>query len=257
MTTFTISAAPGTDIWRKPPHTDVFDGMQIHHHIPPGPCPPCSPSPTLIIKTRRFHIFRTAQTHVNNIPTAPTATPPSDSSSPTTTTTTTKPLQSFLSVQASFSFPWSEQYDQAGLLLTFRRKSSSSSSPSSSSPPKWIKTGIEYYNGQPQLSTVACETWADWSVTPLTTTTTTTTTTTPPWTTIAVDREADGNGSSLWVYHVLEDGRRVPLREICWVYGDAPEDWLVEVSAMAARPEKKATANLEVSVRDMVVKWAE
>lgn len=25
--TFTITAAPGTDIWRKPPTTDVFNGI--------------------------------------------------------------------------------------------------------------------------------------------------------------------------------------------------------------------------------------
>lgn len=29
--TFTITAVPGTDIWRKPPATDVFNGNYISH----------------------------------------------------------------------------------------------------------------------------------------------------------------------------------------------------------------------------------
>ncbi len=104
------------------------------------------------------------------------------------------------------------------------------------------------------LSTVACERYADWSVTPL------------PlptagddakiWTTISVVKETDVHGTSLWVYHILENDEKVPLREIAWVYGDEPDRWQVEVVAMAARPEKNASASLEVEVRDMEVKWA-
>ena len=32
--TFTITAAPGTDIWRKPPTTDIFNGTPPPH-LPP------------------------------------------------------------------------------------------------------------------------------------------------------------------------------------------------------------------------------
>ncbi|KAK0743673.1 hypothetical protein B0T18DRAFT_415674 [Schizothecium vesticola] len=155
---------------------------------------------------------------------------------------TTGPLPSFLSARASFSFPWREQYDQAGLLLAFHPPSPSN--PKSPSPARWIKTGVEFYNGCPMLSTVSCDRWADWSVTPL------------PlaqgkgdgevWTTVSVEKQnLDGHGWSLWVFQILEDGGKVPLREICWV------------SAMAARPEKEVEdgEGLVVRVRGMDVVW--
>ncbi|KAK0636996.1 hypothetical protein B0T17DRAFT_482064 [Bombardia bombarda] len=215
-TTFTISAAPDTDIWRKPPTHDVFN--------------------------------------------APTGSPPG-------TNSTYGPLPSFISAHASFSFAWKEQYDQGGLLLSFRQRSSSAPW---SIPAKWIKTGIEFYNGQPMLSTVACDRWADWSVTPLTTApskqhdtrtdeteTETETDAKKTWTTLLIQKEGDENGVSLWVYHVLANGDKVPLREITWVYGDAdPGQWDLEVLAMAARPAKTTTSSLKVEVKDMEVKWA-
>ncbi|KAK1755466.1 hypothetical protein QBC47DRAFT_380486 [Echria macrotheca] len=197
MSAFTLTAAPATDIWRKPPHTNIFN--------------------------------------------APNSTP------------STGPLPSFISAKATFSFPWTEQYDQAGLLLTFHSSSSSSptSSSSSSPPEKWIKTGIEYYNKTPMLSTVSCDRWADWSVTPL-----------PPssssWTTISIEKAGDEHGASLWVYLVDNDtNQKIPLREICWVYGDEdPSRWTLQVSAMAARPEKNTSESLRVEVKDLEVKWA-
>lgn len=35
MAAFTISASPGTDIWKKPPKTDIFNGMFLR----PAPIP--------------------------------------------------------------------------------------------------------------------------------------------------------------------------------------------------------------------------
>ncbi|KAK4444894.1 hypothetical protein QBC34DRAFT_414201 [Podospora aff. communis PSN243] len=193
MASFTISAGPNTDIWRKPPHADVWN--------------------------------------------APTA------------NTSSGALQGFVSAKASFSFPWSEQYDQAGLLLSFRPTGSSADP--SAAPPKWIKTGIEFYNGTPMLSTVAAAPWADWSVAPLTVSSPAA----EMWTTIAIEKATDEHGVSLWVYLILDSGEKVALREICWVYGDKPEDWTLEVSAMAARPQKGATSDLKVDVKGFEVQW--
>jgi len=107
------------------------------------------------------------------------------------------------------------------------------------------------------LSTVACDAWADWSVTPL-----------QrggggggkEWTTVAVVREGDKKGTSLWVYHVIagEDGTetKVPLREICWVFGDPNEEWELTVEAMAARPEDGTSEALEVEFTSFEVSWA-
>lgn len=112
------------------------------------------------------------------------------------------------------------------------------------------------------LSTVSCDRWADWSVTPLPLPL-------PPtsssqvevWTTISIERASDEHGASLWVYLVRDEGDKFPLREICWVYGNDggdydPTAWRLEVSAMAARPAKTAGEALEVKVRGLEVKWA-
>ena len=106
------------------------------------------------------------------------------------------------------------------------------------------------------LSTVACDKWADWSVTPL-----------PlgpgaagaeTWTTIAIERAVDHHGTSLWVFHVQADGAKVPLREVCWAYGDGDAGtWELEVLGMAARPEQKAEGSLEVALSGWEVKWSQ
>ncbi|KAK4651972.1 hypothetical protein QC762_607220 [Podospora pseudocomata] len=161
--------------------------------------------------------------------------------------TPSSPLPLFLSTNLTFRLPYNHQYDQSGLLLTF-------SSPSSPSLKKWIKAGIEYYNSSPRLSVVSCDNWADWSVSALTPDPDTST----PWTTISIQKEGDDNGVSLWVYQVLSDGTKVPVREICWVYGLADlESWTVKVEAMAARPAKGELGELVAEVKEMDVKWKE
>lgn len=107
------------------------------------------------------------------------------------------------------------------------------------------------------LSTVSCDRWADWSVTPLPTTEGDGE---EVWTTVSIEKQnLDGHGWSLWVFQVLEGGEKVPLREICWVYGDEGEGegWTVEVSAMAARPEREVEGGegLVVTVKGMDVVW--
>ena len=133
-----------------------------------------------------------------------------------------------------------------------RRRSSAAPTPASP-PEQWIKTGVELYEGSPQLSTVATDRWADWSIGPL-----------DPapgssdGVTVEIVREGNENGKSAWVYRRLpatgggDDGtKRVPLREICWIFADerdgapgGPDEWILEVSPLVARPEKSACAPL-------------
>lgn len=105
---------------------------------------------------------------------------------------------------------------------------------------------------------MACDAWADWSVGPLEPDAAGET----EWTTVSVERAGDHHGASLWVYRVLADGTKVPLREVCWVYGgggtgaDAPGEWEVSVEAFAARPAPDAAAGeLVAKVKDFEVKW--
>ncbi|KAK4176152.1 hypothetical protein QBC36DRAFT_188160 [Triangularia setosa] len=157
----------------------------------------------------------------------------------------TAPLPTFLSTTLTFKLPYTHQYDQGGILLTFNHPAEKQ---------KWIKAGIEYYNGHPRLSVVSCDNWADWSVAPLTEDDPST----QPWTTISIEKEGDHNGVSLWVYQVLSSGEKIPVREICWVYGlQEVKSWTVKAEAMAARPAKGELEDLEVEVKDMEIKWKE
>ncbi|KAJ0316394.1 hypothetical protein COL5a_011592 [Colletotrichum fioriniae] len=190
MSSFTLSAAPNTDVWKKPPAHNVYD--------------------------------------------APTKTVPA------------KPLSQFKSAKITFTADWTEQYDQAGLIVTFDSNSGREK--------RWIKTGLEYYQGTPQLSTVACDRWADWSITPLAAFEDTKSIT------VLIEQERDFMGPSFWVYYVKQDGTKVALREICWVFGDddcTGKDWNLTVGALVARPAKDAKSDLEVQFKDFDVQWSE
>jgi uncharacterized protein len=163
-------------------------------------------------------------------------------------------LKKFKSARVTFWAPWTEQYDQAGLLLALQRASAPSNPPE-----KWIKTGLEYYNGVHMLSTVATDRYADWSVSPLGSPT-------PEKLTVELRREGDEHGKSLWVYRLVLDERgevkeRIPLREICWVLADEDagggEEWLLDVSALVARPAKGAKGPLKVDFYEFEVEWSE
>lgn len=140
------------------------------------------------------------------------------------------------------------RYDQAGVLLKM-------TNPSIKDSRKWIKTGIELYNGIPRLSTVASDNWADWSVAPVS----------KPTevqhgkhkVSILVQKEQDENGFSWWVYNI--DGcEKVPMREICWVAADQMAGgWQLEVSAVVARPSKDTSDFLVARFEDFHVVWAE
>ncbi|PHH92908.1 hypothetical protein CDD83_3739 [Cordyceps sp. RAO-2017] len=157
-----------------------------------------------------------------------------------------RPVSSFRAATLTFTATYSQQYDQAGILLLFRNPSSSSSS---SAPAKWIKAGIEVLDGTPRLSTVGCDNWADWSVAPA-----------PDPAAVLAGRRPitlrlEARSSSLWVYH-LGDGDRHPLRELCWPFGEpAADGWELEVAAVVARPAKEAPGRLEAIFADFDVEW--
>ncbi|KAF8984594.1 hypothetical protein BDQ17DRAFT_1377384 [Cyathus striatus] len=143
----TIHAAPGTDLWRKPPHTDVDN------------------APTVLIST------------------------PID-------------LHKFHSAKVTVTGNWSTTYDQGGLVLFIPDEDTK----------KWVKTGVEFVDGAPVVSTVAASRWADWSLVPVPQAR-------PGRVTIQVEREtkAGERVESLWIYIVNEEtGEKTGIREITW-----------------------------------------
>lgn len=119
---------------------------------------------------------------------------------------------------------------------------------------RWVKTGIEFFEGKPNISTVASDRWSDWSLAPL-----------PEDSaskiTIELSREVV-NGektSTLWVHFVdLVSGHKRPLREVAWVF---EEDYLkgngeCEIGVYSAKPIRDEDDNekeLDVTFEDLII----
>jgi len=127
--------------------------------------------------------------------------------------TTTK--SAFKSATVTVSATWKDKYDQGGLCLIIK----------SAGNPRWVKTGIEFLDGVPNASTVAKDTWSDWSLRPLFSQSTDSAT-------IEMENASDG---SLWVWLVASDGKKAPLREVTW-WGDVKENVECWIGVYAAKP---------------------
>lgn len=165
--------------------------------------------------------------------------------------TNSGPLKSFLSVRVTFWADWANLYDQSGVLLVPRR--SSETGPPNS---RWIKTGVELYDSRPHLSTVTCDRYADMSLYPVATEGLKSVT-------IEVFRDGGAGGTKAWVHRLVldQDGNikeRIPLREVCWLFADEDEgDWVLDVSPLAARPDKAAKDALKVDFSEFKVQWSQ
>jgi uncharacterized protein len=158
------------------------------------------------------------------------------------------PLRTFRRAQITFSAAWRVRYDQGGLflhLLPAAARETPAAELNAQKRDRWLKTGVEFYEGRPNLSTVATQAWSDWSIAP------------PAGdgqkVTIEVRREGDELGTSLWVYELVlghsgEVEQRRPLREVCWFFADE-EEWMLDVRAMAARPGKPEGDEQELNVK--------
>lgn len=165
------------------------------------------------------------------------------------------PLKAFGSARITLTLPPRSQliqYDQGGLLLRIIAATTDGvrerdGEVEEKVKDRWLKTGIEFYLGEPWLGTVGCDRWADWSVAPLISPTSDSTTSHErPSATIEVKRSRDELGKSLWVYALQlsadgEELKRVPLRELNWFFAEEDEGngWEVDISAYAARPGMK------------------
>lgn len=133
----------------------------------------------------------------------------------------------FKSAKVTVSADWTHKYDQGGLCLVVN----------SGETRKWVKTGVEFENDQPNVSTVATDRWSDWSLIPLQGTTTAS---------IEIETACDG---SLWVRMQDEAGKVIPLREVTW-WADLPKDAECWVGVYVAKPapqgqKEKLTVHFE------------
>jgi uncharacterized protein len=159
-------------------------------------------------------------------------------------------LSKFVSATVSFRFTPEIQYDQAGIVLSLRP---SGEAETTEIPPKWIKSGIEFYQGVPRMGTVGTDAWSDWSIAPVVTEPGSASGNATSWTTVLVEKHVDELGDSLWVYQVSGE-ERLPLREINWPFGNG-DGWELKVEAYAAKPGSGAP--LQVEFKDFAVQWTE
>ncbi|KAL1991219.1 hypothetical protein VTN49DRAFT_5723 [Thermomyces lanuginosus] len=141
------------------------------------------------------------------------------------------PLSSFKRARVSVTAPWKERYDQGGLILVLQSAGWKEK--------KWIKTGIEFLEGRPNVSTVTKDRWSDWSLLPV-----------PSGGNAATIEVCRESGGSLWIY-LVEGISRVPIREVTWAFEqeDGVELW---VGPYAAKPSDKP-GELVVDFRHLII----
>ena len=138
-------------------------------------------------------------------------------------------VSAFNSAKVTVSADWKHKYDQGGLCLVINPNEKHR---------QWVKTGIEYLESRPNVSTVATDRWSDWSLRPM-----------PVGSDIGVTIEiASEDDGSLWVY-VVEADKRVPIREVTW-WADVNKAADCWIGVYAAKPTKEQE-NLVVRFDDL------
>ncbi|CZR67093.1 uncharacterized protein PAC_16992 [Phialocephala subalpina] len=135
------------------------------------------------------------------------------------------PLAKFKRVRVTVKGKWERLYDQGGVVLVLPPNGGEIKEPEL----KWVKAGIEFYMNEPFVGHVACEKWADWSLTQAGIT---------PDKSITIEFEKDPSSGTLWIYTIGSKGERYPIREVTWVFadenlGEGKEVW---VGVYAATP---------------------
>lgn len=144
---------------------------------------------------------------------------------------------SFKNIFVTVSADWKTQFDQGGLAIVFPSPSDGLN--------RWIKSGIEFYEGRPALSTVTCDGFSDWSLCPL------------PSGVGTVTVEAIREDRKL-VINVIEAGQRRPLREVMWAFleereAEDAEMWIGVYGAKPTAEKDDAARGIEVTYEDLVV----
>ncbi|CAE6426247.1 unnamed protein product [Rhizoctonia solani] len=158
-TEITVNALPGTDLWRKPPSTNL-------------------------VNAPAYVVYR--------------------------------PLKQFKRARVTVSAEWTRPYDHGGLVFYFN--------PPGESYRSWMKTGIEMFDGEPHVGTVATPLGghADLSLV-----------------------LADGKSVTIEVVaekpslklYLIEGEKRMMIRQVTWVFQEGQE-LLLGVGVFAARPTK-------------------
>lgn len=151
------------------------------------------------------------------------------------------------------SAKWTTQFDQGGLLLALSPAAGENAETGYKvgTQTRWIKAGIEFFEGVPRVGVVATDRMSDWSLHPLpeapqSQTQPATETAEAATVSATIEIEASEKGA-VWIY-VLdgESGQRTPLREVTWAFKGGEE--LLQIGIYAARPAKEGVKGEELVV---------
>lgn len=115
---------------------------------------------------------------------------------------------------------------------------------------RWIKTGIEFYHGKPFVSTVGCDKFADWSLTPLpvsaSASSSSVSNSKEGYASVTLELEKDAKEGTLWVY-IVDGEERFPIREVTWVLDvEETEIWIGVYAATPIMEGRVEGEGLEV-----------
>ncbi|KFY36747.1 hypothetical protein V495_07629 [Pseudogymnoascus sp. VKM F-4514 (FW-929)] len=141
------------------------------------------------------------------------------------------PLSKFQRARVTATADWGTLYDQGGLVFVL---------PSSveGQAGKWIKTGVEFYNGEVFVSTVVKDRWADWSLVQAGVKG-------GNEVTLEMVREND----TMWIY-AIDGEKKIPLREVTWVLSEKEQEVWVGVYSATPTTERNGRGKLVVEFKD-------
>lgn len=168
------------------------------------------------------------------------------------------PLSSLKRVRVTVTASYERLYDQGGLVLILPAEDGKEGKIEETA--KWVKTGVEFVEGKAWVSTVACDNWADWS---LSSAGITPSSSDDKIKTVTLEMERHEVEGTLWIY-VLDKGGRVPLRECTWILssqghggGQERKAWVGVYAATPIVEGRGAEDGLEVEFRDWQLELTE
>jgi uncharacterized protein len=136
----------------------------------------------------------------------------------------TIPLSAFKRARVTISGNWSRLYDQGGLAIVLQDPKIILDTDR-----KWVKTGIEFYQEEAYVGTVAADRWADWSLLQVGI---------KEGKMVTLEMERDAEADTLWVY-VIDGKRRHPIREVTCILSEPDVQAWVGVYAASPKPDGK------------------
>ncbi|KAL3424546.1 hypothetical protein PVAG01_03827 [Phlyctema vagabunda] len=141
-------------------------------------------------------------------------------------------LSKFKRVRVTISGAWETLFDQGGLVFVLPSQNTDEKQ-------RWIKSGIEFYEGSPFVSTVGADRYADWSLLPV------------PQASqakgkLTLEFERHPTDDTLWVYVIDEKEGKLPAREVTWALDNLQGDKQVWVGVYVAKPTKSDEGKKEV-----------